>query len=104
MRAASISYSKMYGQLSLFTVRCCDCGHVKSTEEFHYCAKAPFRAQYRCLSCRAGYDRTRRIVVSRRTMTDASASVARLLAGWKPVSANVTLVEVVPRVREAAGR
>lgn len=36
-------------------------------------------------------------------MTDAAASVARLLSGWKPPIVSVTLVEVVPRAREAAG-
>jgi hypothetical protein len=103
MRAASIGYSKTYGQLSLFTVRCCDCGHVKSTDEFQYCAKAPFRAQYRCTTCRAGYDRIRNIVASRRKMMEIDP-IPRLLAMWKPPAVNVALVEVVPRAREAVGR
>ena len=75
--------------------RCCDCRQLKPLDAFHINRNMPDGRQYRCKACRTLYDAERRI---------AHATLSELLASWKPPVVGVTLVEVVPRAREAAGR
>jgi hypothetical protein len=76
---------KIHETLNLFTKRCCDCGDEKPLEQFHYCARAPDRRQYRCIACRTTYDRQRSIVRDLKGLdVEESASVTRLIANWKP--------------------
>lgn len=92
----SVGWSKNCEQLKLFAKRCCACGQVKDLEEFHFCARAPDHRQYQCRSCRAEYDRQRRVVVF-----VPRHSPIRLL--WKPPPVSGTIVQVAARIREASG-
>lgn len=79
--AQNTVWSNTWEQLRLFSKRCCACEQVKDLEEFHFCARAPDQRQYQCRSCRAEYDRRRRVVVLR----------VRLL--WKPPPVKITYMQ-----------
>jgi hypothetical protein len=83
-------WSKHCEQLKLFTQRCCDCGKVKSSEEFHYFARSPYRCQYRCRSCRAGYDRRRKLFV----IVPRTSAIVRL--HWKPPAVTIRYTSHLP--------
>jgi hypothetical protein len=74
--------------------RCCDCRQLKPLDQFHVNRDMPDGRQYRCKTCRALYDAERRL---------AHSSINALLSHWKAPAVSVTLVEVVPRAREAVG-
>lgn len=75
-------WSNTFEQLKLFSKRCCACGRVKDLEEFAFCTRAPDRRQYQCRSCRAEYDRRRKLFV-----VVPNAPIVRL--HWKPPAVNI---------------
>jgi hypothetical protein len=86
----SIGWSNTWEQLKLFSKRCCACGRVKDLEEFHFCARAPDHRQYQCRSCRAEYDRRRKLFV----VVPETAITVRL--HWKPPDVSVRYTSTLP--------
>ncbi len=91
----SAGWSNTWEQLKLFSKRCCACGRVKDLEEFHFCARAPDHRQYQCRSCRAEYDRRRKLFV----IVPNTQTIVRL--HWKPPAVSVHYA--LPMPMEALG-
>jgi hypothetical protein len=88
--------------LDSLTKNCGKCRQDKPIELFHYCSKAPDGRQYWCITCRAGYDATRRLEPLGAGPLEPE-TVTRLLSSWKPPIVSVTLVQISTRIWEATG-
>ena len=86
----SVVWSNTWEQLKLFSKRCCICGQRKDFEAFALCSRAPDGRQYQCRSCRADYDRRRKLFV----IVPNAQVVVRLQ--WKPPAVNIHFTSSQP--------